>query len=355
MRDPKTEEYKRHIGHVSTNFLRWPSNDSLYFRFQGVKIKMDDAGNILIKRVSKCNVYIKSTGQDEETAIGNEILKLPGCALEPDKPFKVMRPTDITRLKADPCVDLQLFDMKKFQSNVNRELRRAYPDRRRLECQCLSAIAFVKAEQELLECPIWVLIINVVAMDMLKSKLPPGELSVLLDDCWYWNRNYFNIRRVFPVSIAIQNLIFNQDYLLVFSSYFPFHLTSTSITFYISVQRVMDIKNRPRIPVPDEDPYSVAGNGSGSSGSSGFAGTGSVAATREQLLLQTQQHAQRRGDKPPKLPPRENMYPHDIPKPDYDDHEDEQPRMKPFQSSRGKEKSKDNKKYGNRKPHCSPS
>jgi len=244
MRDQKTEEYKRHIGH-------------------GVKIKMDEAGNILIKRVSKCNVYIKSTGQDDENAIGNEILKMPGCALEPEKPVK-------------------LFDMKKFQSNVNRELRRAYPDRRRLQCQCLSAIAFVKSEQELLECPIWVLIINVVAMDMLKSKLPP-------------------------------------------------------------VQRVMDIKNRPRIPIPDEDPYSVAGNGSGSSGSSGFA-AGSVAATREQLLLQSQQHAQRRSEKPPKLPPRENMYPHDIPKPDYDDHE-EDGRLKPFPSSRSKDKSKDNKKY----------
>lgn len=50
---------------------------------------MDDAGNILIKRVSKCNVYVKSTGQDDENAIGNEILKLPGCALEPEKPVKV--------------------------------------------------------------------------------------------------------------------------------------------------------------------------------------------------------------------------------------------------------------------------
>ncbi|XP_031340033.1 uncharacterized protein LOC116168374 isoform X1 [Photinus pyralis] len=246
MRDQKTEEFKRHIGH-------------------GVKIKMDDAGNILIKRLSKCNVYVKNTGQDDENAIGNEVLKLQGCALEPEKPFK-------------------LFDMKKFQSNVNRELRRAYPDRRRLECQCLSAIAFVKSEPELLECPIWVLIINVVAMDMLKSKLPP-------------------------------------------------------------VQRVVDIKNRPRIPIPDEDPYSVAGNGSGSSGSSGFAGTMGVAATREQLLLQSQHHAQRRSEKPPKLPPRENLYPHNIPKPDYDDAEDES-RLKPFTFSRGKEKSKNNnKKY----------
>jgi len=69
----------------------------------------------------------------------------------------------------------QLFDMKKFQNNVTRELARAYPDRRRLECQCLSAIAFVKSEQELLDCPIWVLIVNVVAMDMLKSKLPQSE------------------------------------------------------------------------------------------------------------------------------------------------------------------------------------
>lgn len=65
--------------------------------------------------------------------------------------------------------------MKKFQSNVNRELRRAYPDRRRLETQCLSAVAFVKSESDILECPIWVLIVNVVAMDMLKSKLPPGK------------------------------------------------------------------------------------------------------------------------------------------------------------------------------------
>jgi hypothetical protein len=74
---------------------------------------------------------------------------------------------------------LQLFDMKKFQQNVNRELRRAYPDRRRLECQCLSAVAFVKSEPDLLDCPIWVLIINIVAMDMLKSKLPPGTTNLL--------------------------------------------------------------------------------------------------------------------------------------------------------------------------------
>lgn len=119
---------------------------------------MDDAGNILIRRYSRANVYVKSTaaGAKDENSIASDIMKLPNQALESDKVVK-------------------LFDMKKFQSNINRELRQAYPDRRRLELQCLSAVAFAKSESDILDCPIWVLVINVVAMDMLKSKLPPSK------------------------------------------------------------------------------------------------------------------------------------------------------------------------------------
>lgn len=95
--------------------------------------------------------------------------------------------------------------------------------------------------------------------------------------------------------------------------------------------------------------------------------SGHVANTREQLLIQTQQLAQRRSEKPPKLPPRDNMYPHDIPKvngvflsklnwfshknfyfflqPDYDDIHDEDTRMKPFKGKSDKGKDH-NKKYG---------
>lgn len=128
---------------------------------------MDDAGNILVRRYARSNVYVKQTGgaaasasngakTEAENSISADILKLPGQALEADKVLK-------------------LFDMKKFQSNINRELRQAYPDRRRLELQCLSAVAFVRSEPEVLDCPVWVLIVNVVAMDLLKSKLPPSE------------------------------------------------------------------------------------------------------------------------------------------------------------------------------------
>jgi len=50
----------------------------------------------------------------KESAVSNDIvLKMPNGVLEPDKPFKV-------------------FDMKKFQQNMNRELKRPVPDRNKL-------------------------------------------------------------------------------------------------------------------------------------------------------------------------------------------------------------------------------
>jgi len=230
MRDSKTEEVKRHIG-------------------QGCKIKMDDSGNILIKRIAKANVYVKSG--DGENAVANEILKVAGGALELDKPVK-------------------LFDMKKFQQNVARELKRAYPDRRKLECQCISAVAFVKNEAELLDQACWVMLINVVAMDMLRSKIPPVKND----------------------------------------------------------RSAVDIRNRPRIPVPDEDPYSVAG--SGSSGSSGPGGPRSASK-----------------DKPPKLPPRDNSIygPNHIPKPDYEQQAMEESRFRQQLEARNKAGKKNEKKH----------
>jgi hypothetical protein len=70
--------------------------------------------------------------------------------------------------------------MKKFQQNMSRELKRAYPDRRKLESQCISVVAFgnsstVTPETDILDWPIWILCINIVAIEMLRSKLPQGE------------------------------------------------------------------------------------------------------------------------------------------------------------------------------------
>lgn len=59
--------------------------------FQGIKVKMDDAGNILVRRYSKSNVYVKSTASapNEETAIGSDVLKAPNHSLDMDKVVKV--------------------------------------------------------------------------------------------------------------------------------------------------------------------------------------------------------------------------------------------------------------------------
>lgn len=86
-------------------------------------------------------------------------------------------------------------------------------------------------------------------------------------------------------------------------------INSILSTLSSTVHRPVDIKNRPRIPIPDEDPYSVAGNGGGSSGSSGLgaSGSGMVGASRDHLM-QGQPMVQRRSEKPPKLPPRDNLY-----------------------------------------------
>ena len=77
LRDPKTAEFKLQIG-------------------AGCKMKMDETGNILIKRFSDRNVFVKNTLDDEGSAISNDILKMPQGSIEMERPMK-------------------LFDMKKFQ------------------------------------------------------------------------------------------------------------------------------------------------------------------------------------------------------------------------------------------------
>lgn len=141
---------------IGVNGFNNPSRDQKTANFKdqigkGCKIKMDDSGNILVKRLSRSNIYVSST--KEENAVSSEVIKLANGLLELDKPFK-------------------LFDMKKFQQNVNRELKRQTPERLRLEVQCISTISFVRQEKEVLDCPIWIMLINVVALEMLKAKMP---------------------------------------------------------------------------------------------------------------------------------------------------------------------------------------
>lgn len=124
------------------------------------------AGNILIKRMGKQNVYVKlwqtcadANGQKDSNnnrgdnhCVSDEIVKHYGV-LQIEKSVK-------------------LFDMDKFLANVSKELKNSYPNRRQLESQCVSCVAFVQDCHNVLELPIWLMIINIVALDLLKMKLP---------------------------------------------------------------------------------------------------------------------------------------------------------------------------------------
>ncbi|RWS30022.1 uncharacterized protein B4U80_11094 [Leptotrombidium deliense] len=138
-RDAKTEEAIKGIG-------------------KGIRIRMDEEGNILAKRFDKCTVIVKEWH----------------CELL--EPFSNCISEDViaTKGKLESEKSLKIFDMQKFQRNIAHEMKDAYPDRRKLERQCITAVAFAKNASELLEVPCWVMIINIVALEVLKSKLLPS-------------------------------------------------------------------------------------------------------------------------------------------------------------------------------------
>ncbi|KAF7494497.1 hypothetical protein SSS_06550 [Sarcoptes scabiei] len=229
LRDPKTDAIKHHIG-------------------DGVKIRMDDDGNILIKRLAESNVYVKGWSidlqqsqaqQETYTSVSSEIIRNNGL-LEINKAVR-------------------LFDMKRFQQNMNRELRRAYPDRRKLENQCICCVGFVKDSNDLLDLPVWIMIINIVAMDMLKSKMP------------------------------------------------------LTISKRQSVPNLVSLFDRQKSTIAEEDPYSIPGNNSSSSGSrsSGhYVSTGPFSSGQNGLNGESKTSSlsppsSSGGPKPPKLPPRD--------------------------------------------------
>ena len=91
---------------------------------EGCKLKMSENGDILIKRVGKEKVFVQNIL--EETAVSNDILKLPSGLLEQDRAMK-------------------LFDMKKFKQNMNREVKRKLPDRRKMEKQVRKGIKLISS------------------------------------------------------------------------------------------------------------------------------------------------------------------------------------------------------------------
>ena len=107
---------------------------------QGIKIGLDEGANILVTKMNEENLYCKVLEGDIEI-------------LEENKPFK-------------------LFDMKKFQMLTKKELKTEAPNWIRLRENIATTLNFDFLEDagESLDQPLWIIVINVVALDFLRSK-----------------------------------------------------------------------------------------------------------------------------------------------------------------------------------------
>jgi hypothetical protein len=154
------------------------------------------------------------------------------------------------------------------------------------------------------------MIVNLVAMDMLKARIPPVK-SIPRDPIPNGGTSIPNGGVLLSAPIPVNGHTNGVAHFNGNNNMSSMNGTSNGTT-------APDIRNRPKIPLPDDDPYTHVGGG------------GKIISTN---------------NKPPKLPPRDL----NIPKPDYDDTmEDEEPRIKPFlnssrTSAKDKPKGKDRK------------
>jgi len=105
---------------------------------EGCRIKMDDVGNIIIKSFSKEKIFCKGSDLNTfEVAIGNPRI---------------------------------LFDMGKFQQIMNEELKKDTPDWNWVRLHSITSISFVESKNTSLKQPVWLMVVNIVALDLLRTK-----------------------------------------------------------------------------------------------------------------------------------------------------------------------------------------
>lgn len=72
---------------------------------------------------------------------------------------------------------VKIFDMDKFRAILEDESRKACPNRRRLQRLCIAIASFVVDDKSILNLPSWIMIINIVAIDLLRAEFGFLELG----------------------------------------------------------------------------------------------------------------------------------------------------------------------------------
>jgi len=148
LRDEETERVKKKIG------------------VQACKIRMEEDGNVLIKRTGKTEVSVLAAADTGDRRQADRLGRNQGHLLETDK-------------------TVALFDMNKFQRNMAESMRygQRHKDRREMELQCVSTVGFVPGQAgqagQVLDQPCWIIVINMVTLDLLRSSMAHDPVMTL--------------------------------------------------------------------------------------------------------------------------------------------------------------------------------
>ena len=107
---------------------------------KGLKIAMDNGGNMIVNKLTNKSI-IYSANPNEDSIL-----------LEDGKSTKI-------------------FDMKKFQANIKKARKKEIPDWKELRKEVMTTLSLGEYRDDPLEQPLWMMVINIVAFDLLRSKI----------------------------------------------------------------------------------------------------------------------------------------------------------------------------------------
>ena len=116
---------------------------------EGCRLKLTQNGDILLKRDDNLNIFAFRS-KYSKYSMSDAIVRLPYGLMQKDKTYK-------------------LFDMKKFQDHLSQELLTDRPDWSSLEKEAAVMFSFAKFTEDIIQSPVWIVIINIVALQVIKT------------------------------------------------------------------------------------------------------------------------------------------------------------------------------------------
>uniref|UniRef100_A0A914UXD8 MH2 domain-containing protein n=1 Tax=Plectus sambesii TaxID=2011161 RepID=A0A914UXD8_9BILA len=140
----------------------------------GVIIKMDHHGNVKAMARGSSPVFVQGWRDSRYSCFSERVVQSQGKLIN-------IGPTHKPTHKDEDRV-VKIFDMRKFKSAVEREMAQPVAKAKELLMKTCIRLALVKdgGGNDPMKTPCWFMVVNLVALDMLKSKLPTVLNSAFL-------------------------------------------------------------------------------------------------------------------------------------------------------------------------------